>query len=376
MRTLLCTLIFLVLPSFHALAANVPAAPDVGAKAFLLLDVNSGRVLAERDADKPIEPASLTKMMTAYVVFNELAQGSISLSDQVRVSEKAWRMQGSRMFIEVNKMVGVEELLLGMIVQSGNDASVALAEHVAGGEEPFVALMNQQAARLGMSNTHFTNSTGLPHPEHFTTARDLAILARNLIEKFPEYYKWYKVKEYTYNEIRQYNRNRLLWLDERVDGIKTGHTESAGYCLVTSAVEDNMRLVSVVVGAKNENGRVSASRKLIGYGFRFYETYKLYGAKEQLTTMRVWKGEQEDVALGIEQDLYVTVPRGKRDDIQASMSVDAKIIAPVAAGQHYGTVDFKLGDEILAQQPLVALADVAEGGLWDRLVDSVLLLVE
>lgn len=376
MRTLLCTLILLVLPSFHALAANVPAAPDVGAKAFLLLDVNSGRVLAERDADKPIEPASLTKMMTAYVVFNELAQGSISLSDQVRVSEKAWRMQGSRMFIEVNKMVGVEELLLGMIVQSGNDASVALAEHVAGGEEPFVALMNQQAARLGMSNTHFTNSTGLPHPEHFTTARDLAILARNLIEKFPEYYKWYKVKEYAYNEIRQYNRNRLLWLDERVDGIKTGHTESAGYCLVTSAVEDNMRLVSVVVGAKNENGRVSASRKLIGYGFRFYETYKLYGAEEQLTTMRVWKGEQEDVALGIEQDLYVTVPRGKRDDIQASMSVDAKIIAPVAAGQHYGTVDIKLGDEILAQQPLVALADVAEGGLWDRLVDSVLLLVE
>jgi D-alanyl-D-alanine carboxypeptidase (penicillin-binding protein 5/6) len=236
--------------------------------------------------------------------------------------------------------------------------------------------MNQQAVRLGMKNTHFTNSTGLPHPEHYTTARDLAILARNLIESFPEYYEWYEVKEYTYNDIRQYNRNRLLWLDERVDGIKTGHTESAGYCLVTSAVEDNMRLVSVVVGAKNENGRVSASRKLLGYGFRFYETYKLYGANEQLTTMRVWKGEQDDVALGIEQSLYVTVPRGKRDDIQASMSVDAKIVAPVTAGQHYGSVDIKLGDEVLAQQPLVALTDVAEGGLWQRLVDSVLLLIE
>ncbi|KPK38252.1 MAG: D-alanyl-D-alanine carboxypeptidase, partial [Gammaproteobacteria bacterium SG8_47] len=210
----------------------------------------------------------------------------------------------------------------------------------------------------------------------YTTARDLAILARALIEGFPKYYEWYQVKEYTYNDIRQYNRNRLLWLDQRVDGIKTGHTESAGYCLVTSAVEDSMRLVSVVVGAKNENGRVSASRKLLGYGFRFYETYKLYSANEQLTTMRVWKGEQDNVSLGIDQDLYVTVPRGKRDDIQASMSVDAKIIAPVSTGKHYGSVDIKLGEEVLVQHPLIALADVGEGGLWQRLVDSVMLLIE
>lgn len=352
----------------------IPAPPPIGAKAYLLEDYHSGKVLAEKNADERIEPASLTKLMTSYIVSKELAMGSIKLDDKVRISKKAWRMPGSRMFVEVNKLVPVHELLQGMIVQSGNDATVALAEHVAGSTDAFVALMNQYAKLLGMKHTHFADVTGLPDPNHYTTARDLAKLTRALIRDFPQDYKWYKEKEYTYNHIRQYNRNRLLWLDKRVDGVKTGHTSSAGYCLVASAKQDDMRLISVVLGTKSDDGRVRASRALLDYGFRFYDTYKLYAAGQTLTTRRIWKGAENEIPLGLDQDLYVTIPRGRRNDIKAKLVVDSTILAPAKQGQTFGSIHIELGDKELTTQPLVALTAMPEGGIWHRLVDNVILL--
>ena len=367
---------FLLLQSALAAPGLVPAPPRIAAKAWLLTDFHSGRVLAEHNADERVEPASLTKMMTAYVVLSELEKGTIGENDEVLVSEKAWRMQGSKMFIEVGKRVPVHELLKGMVIQSGNDASVALAEHVAGSEDAFVDLMNLYAKRLGLTHTHFANATGWPHPDHYTTARDLAKLAAALIRDFPEHYDLYKEKEYTWNNIRQFNRNRLLWMDERVDGVKTGHTESAGYCLVASAAQGDMRLISVVLGTASDNARASASRKLLNYGFRFYETFLLHKADEPLTEMRIWKGEQEMLPLGLAEDLYITIPRGQRKKVKASMTVQQQLVAPARKGQPYGEVTIKLGDEILAQKPLVALQDVPEGSLWRTLVDSVLLMFE
>ncbi len=346
------------------------------ARAWLLTDFHSGRVLAEHHADARVEPASLTKMMTAYVVLAELEKGTISEDDRVPVSEKAWRMQGSKMFIEVGKRVPLRDLLKGMVIQSGNDASIALAEHVAGSEEAFVDLMNLYARRLGMTHTHFANATGWPNPEHYTTARDLAKLAAALIRDFPEHYGLYKEKEFTWNHIRQFNRNRLLWMDERVDGVKTGHTESAGYCLVASGRQGDMRLISVVLGTASDKARASASRKLLNYGFRFYETFLLHKADEPLTEMRIWKGAQEMLPLGLAEDLYITIPRGQRKKVKASMTVQQRLVAPARKGQPYGEVTIKLGDEILAQKPLVALQDVPEGSLWRRLVDSALLMFE
>lgn len=380
MRKLLLPLIFFLFSSFISSAAAapklVPSAPSVPAKAYLLIDQMSGQVLAAKNENQRIEPASLTKLMTAYVVFYEIQAGGVNLEDEVRVSEKAWRMGGSRMFIEVNKMVSVEKLLKGMIIQSGNDASVALAEHVAGSEEAFVTLMNKHAQNLGLSGTQFMNSTGWPHKDHYSTAADLARLSSALIENFPDYYPWYKIKEYTFNNIRQFNRNRLLWLDERVDGLKTGHTESAGYCLITSAMQDNMRLVSVVVGTPSENARASASRALLNYGFRFYETFPLHKANEPLTTMRIWKGESETLPLGLDNVLYVTAPRGSRDKIKANMKVDTMIMAPAVKGQAYGSVNVMLGEETLATRPLIALNNIPEGGLWRTLVDNIILLFD
>ncbi len=373
---IICTL--LLLSGFsQLLQANpklVPAVPNIQAKAYLLIDQQSGYILASKKKDERIEPASLTKLMTAYVVFYEIQSGSISLDDQVKISEKAWRMKGSRMFIEVNKHVSVEDLLKGMIIQSGNDASVALAEHVGGSENAFVTLMNKHAESMGLANTHFMNSTGWPNAEHYTTAHDLARIAMALIRDFPDYYPWYKTKEYTYNNIKQYNRNRLLWLDDRVDGIKTGHTESAGYCLITSAKQDEMRLISVVLGTPSENSRASASRALLNYGFRFYETFVLHKAYAPLTSMHIWKGESETLALGLEQTLYITAPRGSRKQIKANMNIDSMIVAPAAKGQTYGSVNVMLGKEQLAQLPLVALQDVPEGGLWRKLVDNIILM--
>ena len=378
MRLLLlfASLLLLINQSLQAAPSIVPAAPAINAKAWLLIDYHSGQVLAEHNSLQRVEPASLTKMMTAYIVLYEIRNGSIKADDLVRVSEKAWRMKGSRMFIEVNSQVSVEELLKGLIIQSGNDATVALAEHVAGSEEAFVELMNQHARSMGMTGTHFTNSTGWPDPDHYTTPHDLAILSRALIRDFPEHYSWYHIKEYTYNNIRQFNRNRLLWLDERVDGIKTGHTESAGYCLVSSAQEGDMRLISIVLGTDSENARAATSRKLLNYGFRFYETFLLHHAKEPLQNARIWKGEQETLPLGLQHDLYITIPRGQRNKVKANMTLETMLVAPAKKGQQYGMVNIMLNDEQLSQQPLVALEDVPEGGLWRQLVDSVMLMFQ
>lgn len=373
---ILVSLFLLISHTTLAAPAIVPAAPTLAAKAWLLIDYNSGRVLTEHNGHQRIEPASLTKMMTTYIVLYEIRNGTISADDQVRVSEKAWRMKGSRMFIEVNHLVSVDELLKGMIIQSGNDATVALAEHVAGSEDAFVELMNQHAQTLGMTGTKFTNSTGWPDPDHYTTPHDLAILSRVLIRDFPEHYSWYRIKEYTYNNIRQFNRNRLLWLDDRVDGIKTGHTESAGYCLVASAQQDDMRLISVVMGTDSENARAAASRKLLNYGFRFYETFLLHHAEEPLQNMRIWKGEKETLPLGLQNDLYITIPRGQRNKVKANMTLESMLVAPAKKGQAYGNVNIMLGDEELSRQPLVALEDVPEGGLWRQLVDTVMLMFE
>ncbi len=360
-----------------ALAATpIPKPPAVGAKGYLVEDFNSAQAIAEKNADQQLEPASITKLMSAYVVFREIRDGSLSLSDKVRISEKAWRTPGSRMFVEVDTQVSVADLIKGMIIQSGNDATVALAEQVAGSEDSFAALMNQHAQRLGMKHSHFVNSTGLPDKEHYTTAHDIAIIARALINEFPEYYRWYSEKKYTYNKITQYNRNKLLWRDESVDGLKTGHTDSAGYCLVTSAERDGMRLISVVLGTKSEEARADASQTLLNYGFRFFETHKLYDAGTKLTSTRVWKGAVDNVELGLAKTLYVTIPRGEYKNLDASMQLNHQIIAPVADGQALGEVVVRLGEQTVADKQLVALQPIAEGSFWQRITDEALLYFE
>jgi D-alanyl-D-alanine carboxypeptidase (penicillin-binding protein 5/6) len=294
----------------------------------------------------------------------------------VRVSKKAWQMPGSRMFIEVGKKVSVKDLLRGIIVESGNDATVALAEYVAGSEDAFVSLMNQHAAEIGMTNSHFANCTGLPHKDHYTTPRDLAKLARALIHDEPEHYEWYSEKSFKFNKIKQYNRNKLLWRNKFVDGIKTGHTESAGYCLVASAKRDDMRLISVVLGTKSEEARATESEKLLAYGFRFFETHKLYAANKPLTTARIWKGASEELPLGLAKDLYITIPRGEYKKLDAKMSVEKRITAPATRGATYGTVNVLLGNTQYAQRDLVALTDIGKGSIWSNLVDEVKLLFE
>lgn len=377
------TLIYIIFVAAHLFAASafaaplpIPKAPSTGAKSFIIQDFESGRVLAEKNADQPVEPASITKLMTAYVVFNELQAGNIALGDMVTISEKAWRTPGSRMFVEVNKQVSVEDLLQGMIVQSGNDATMALAEHIAGSEETFAALMNRHAEEIGMTGSHFINTTGLPDENHYMTAKDIALLATLLIEKYQEYYHWYSQKEFTFNEITQYNRNKLLWRDESVDGLKTGFTDSAGYCLVTSAKKDGMRLITVVLGTENANARVDASQALLNYGFRFFETHKLYDAGTRLTTSRIWKGSTDTVPLGLNQTMYVTIPRGQYKSLDASMSIDDRITAPVNEGQSLGSVQVKLGDEVVADKPLVSLQMIGEGSFWQRISDEALLYLE
>jgi len=376
MRRLFVIFILTVFATASQAATLIPATPKIKAKGYLLIDFNSGRVLAEKKSDQRMEPASLTKMLTSYVIANELANGNIHLDDEVRISEKAWRMQGSRMFVEVGKKVTVADLLKGMIIQSGNDATVALAEHVAGSEDAFVSLMNQHAAELGMLDSHFVNSTGLPNKNHYTTPRDLAKLAVALIRDFPEHYDWYSQKEFTFNKIKQYNRNRLLWRNKFVDGIKTGHTKSAGYCLVASALRDNMRLISVVLGTRSDEARSRESQKLLTYGFRFFETHRLYKANEALTSAHVWKGAQEQLPLGLAEDLYLTIPKGQYKKLVANMNLDTRITAPIKAGQTLGSVNVNLGDEQYAKRDLVALTAIDSGGLFSNLVDEVKLLFE
>lgn len=356
--------------------AATPAAPKIAGTAYILQDFHSGQVLASLLPDNQIEPASLTKMMSSYVIDQELKQGNIKLTDQVRVSKKAWQMGGSRMFIEVDTQVSVEDLMKGIIIQSGNDATVAMAEYIAGSEDAFVSLMNNYAKQLGMKNTHFMNATGLPHKDHYTSARDLAILSSALIRDFPEHYALYAEKEFTYNNIRQFNRNKLLWQDKFVDGIKTGHTEAAGYCLAASAKRGDMRLISVVVGTKSENARSSESQKLLTYGFRFFETHKLYSAGQSLSDARVWKGETEATQLGLVDDLYVTIPRGTYDQLKATMSIDQKIVAPVEQGKVYGQVNLSLEDNLIEQRDLIALKSVEEGGFVGGIIDEIKMMFE
>lgn len=373
---ILFVLLSAYLSSAIAAPALIPAPPRVNVKAHLLIDHNSGHILAERNADKKIEPASLTKLMTAYVVLYEIDRGGISIEDEVKISKKAWKMGGSRMFIRVNTLVSVKELLKGLIIQSGNDASVALAEHIASSESSFVELMNQHAERLQMNATHFNNSTGWPDKNHYTTARDLSILSRAIINDFPKHYSEYKQKEYTYNNIRQYNRNRLLWLDDRIDGLKTGHTEAAGYCLISSAKNKNMRLISVVIGANRDDARIAASRKLINYGFRFFETSLIHEANTEITNLRVWKGEEKKLALGITENLYVTLPKGLHNKLKNNIKVEAMIEAPVTVGDSYGQLNVMLGDKKIVSQKLIALSSIKEGNIWRKLVDNVNLMFQ
>jgi len=353
-----------------------PTPPAIKARSYILQDFATGTVLVEHNADEPVEPASLTKMMTVYVALAQLADGKFQIGDPVLISKKAWKMGGSKMFIEVGKQVPVVDLLKGVIIQSGNDASVALAEFVAGDESAFADLMNQYASQLGMTNTNFVNSSGLPHADHYSTARDMANLAAALIRDFPEHYPLHAVRAYTWNNIKQYNRNPLLTRDDSVDGVKTGHTESAGYCLVASAKQNDMRLVSALLGSKSEDSRLTETQLLLRYGFRFFETDRVYEGGALIRQVRVWQGETEQVETGIADDLYVTVPRGEFKKLDAGIVVKEQILAPVRAGQQLGVVSITLQGETIAERPLLALGEVAKGGLWRRLSDYVKLWFE
>lgn len=375
-RRLLFLFFFFSFPTLHAEEAGIltPAAPPINASSYILQDYSTGKVLAESKADARLAPASLTKILTVYVIFNEIKNGHLKPDELVTISQNAWKTSGSKMFVNVNDRVKVEDLLKGVIVQSGNDASVALAEHVAGNEATFAELMNQHAARLGMINSHFVNADGLPSGDHYTTARDLAILTTALIKEFPQFYPWFSLKEFTYNKITQPNRNLLLSRDESVDGVKTGHTDEAGYCLVASALRDGMRLISVVMGTESENARASANQALLNYGFRFFESRRLYQGKATIKEARIWKGESETVELGLPEDLYITVPRRNNNDLKASIVVDKQIIAPIKAGDKLGKVTVKLGEEVLTTRDLAAINAVEKGGIFRRLYDSLLML--
>ncbi len=359
-----------------AIPKIIPKAPDIAAKSYILMDYNSGKIIAQKNADMLVAPASITKVMTAFVVFSELEEGNIKMDDLVSVSKKAWKTPGSRMFINVNSKVSVEDLIQGMIIQSGNDASVALAEHIAGSEDTFAALMNQHAQELGMKNTHFVNSTGLPDDAHKTTARDLAILARALIKRFPQYYKWYSTKDFTYNKIKQSNRNTLLWRDKSVDGMKTGHTEEAGYCLLASAKRNNMRLISVVLGTRSTNARAQESQKLLNFGFRFYESHVIYPAQKTLKKIRIYKGSKEQLAVGVAKDIAVIIPRGQYKNLKPAMTINTPLQAPVNKGQQLGSVEIKLDGKVLARSALIALETIPEGSLWQQAKDSALMMLE
>ncbi|MGR6036181.1 MAG: D-alanyl-D-alanine carboxypeptidase family protein [Candidatus Nitrosoglobus sp.] len=350
----------------------IPAAPSLSARAYILEDFATGQILAESQADSRIEPASITKLMTSYVVFSELKRGNLHLDDEVLISEAAWRTGGSRTFIEVNKRVSVETLIKGMIIQSGNDASVALAERIAGTEEVFAALMNQQAQKLGMTGSHFVNSTGLPHENHYMTARDIATLARAIIRDFPEYYNWYSEQKFTYNNITQYNRDTLLRRDPSVDGLKTGYTEAAGYCLVSSAKRDGMRLISVVMGTGSSKIRANEALALLNYGFRFYDTRSIYTAKEPVTSVRVWQGADKKLSLGLADDLSVTLPRGQWKELSSTIQVQDSIMAPIVEGTKLGAVIVKLSEKTMLEKPLIALTAVPEGSWWQQLTDWLL----
>lgn len=353
----------------------VPPPPPIDAKSWVLMDYTSGQILAESNLDVRVAPASITKVMTSYVVSAELAHGKIKLDDKVTISENAWRSggagtDGSTSFLQLNSQVPLKDLLYGMIIQSGNDAAIALAEHTAGSEPTFAQLMNQYAAQLGMTGTHYMDASGLPNPEHYTTARDIALLSRALIRDYPDEYKVYSVKDFEWNGIKQHNRNTLLWRDSTVDGIKTGHTNEAGFCLATSALRGDQRLIAVVMGAPSEKSRANDNQALLNYGFRFFETQKLYPANKALATPELWKGAEATLPLGVAEDVLVTLPRGRYGDLKASLEMPSRLVAPIAKGQKVGNLRISLDDKVVLERPLVALQEGAEGGFFKRMSDG------
>jgi len=367
-------LVFLLFSSTALAQSPVPAAPSIAAKSYLLLDFNSQQPLASLNEHERIEPASLTKLMTAYLTFMALKENKLKPDQAVSVSQRAWRAGGSRMFIEPRKPVTVDELIRGMVVQSGNDASIALAEAIAGAEEVFAQTMNRQARRLGMKNTNFVNSTGLPHPQHYSTAHDLALVATAIIRDFPEYYPLYSTKEFRYNNITQANRNRLLWTDPTVDGMKTGHTDAAGYCLITSARRGATRLVSVLLGAASESARAAESRKLLNYGFQFYDSIRLYEKNQAVATLQVWKGGADSVKAGVAGDLYLALPKGQTEKLKATVESLQPLLAPIRAGQQVGTMKLTLDGRPYRELPIVALESVPLASVFGRAWDTLRLM--
>lgn len=365
-------LLLSLLPAFSQAKILIPAPPELAASAWILMDANTGKVLVEHNADQQLPPASLTKMMTSYIVAAELHNGKIKEQDMVPISVTAWKMGGSKMFVREGTQVPLMDLLRGVVIQSGNDASVALAEYLAGSESAFADVMNQQAQLLGMKNTTFHNATGWPSDGHLTTARDLSLLARALIQDYPEHYDIYAEKYFEYNDIKQPNRNRLLWRDSSVDGLKTGHTEEAGFCLVASAVRNNMRLISVVMGTSSEEARARESQKLLSFGFRYYETGKVYSAGDILKeNARVWYGVEDSVNLVVPEDLYLTIPRGSKDQLEAQVVSDEDIEAPLTGGQSLGSLTISFEGEPLLETALVADRSVEEAGIFSRLWDAI-----
>jgi D-alanyl-D-alanine carboxypeptidase (penicillin-binding protein 5/6) len=370
------SLVLLGAPAAWASQQAIPAPPQLAAKSYVLLDAASGKVLVENNGDQRLPPASLTKLMTAYIATLEIRKGKIGEQDMVPISEHAWRTGGaasggSTMFLPLNSEASVDDLLHGVIIQSGNDASIALAEYIAGSEDAFADMMNETALRLGMSNSHFMNSTGLPHPEHYSSAHDMAILARAIINEDQEHYAIYAQKEFLWNNIKQGNRNLLLWRDKTVDGLKTGHTQEAGYCLVASAVRDGARMITSVFGTDSESARAAETQKLLTYGFRFFETRTFYQKGVELTQAQVWKGVTRQLKAGLASDLTMTMAKGQLDKLQAGMTLYPQLVAPIQQGDVIGKVDVKLGDEIVHSADLVALEAVEEGGLFRRLWDSI-----
>lgn len=360
----------------HGAPAIIPRPPDVAASSYILMDARTGYVIVEHNADESLPPASLTKIMTAYIAAEEILQGNLSWTDQVHISEKAWRMEGSKMFVGVDTQVSVEDLMRGIIIQSGNDASVAIAEHIAGSEEAFADMMNQYAQVLGMSSSYFMNSSGLDTEMYYNrmSARDLATLARATIINHPDHYAMYAEREFTYNGITQPNRNTLLFRDRNVDGMKTGWTDAAGYCLVASGERDGMRLITVVMGTASEDARAIETQKLLTYGFRYYETHKLYEANQLVSNVKVWSGQQNAVDLGITEEVFVTIPRGQAEEMSASMELDEVITAPLEQGQVMGTINVVLEDDLIYQGEVIALQSVERAGIFKRFIDWLTLL--
>lgn len=358
--------------------APVPPPPQFDAKSWVLMDYASGQILASKDPDARVEPASITKIMTDYVVSAEIGAGKVHMDDPVFISEHAWRgggagTDGSTSFLKLKSRVPLKDLLYGLIIQSGNDAAIALAEHVAGTEPAFAGLMNAYAKQLGMTGTHYMNASGYPAENHYTTARDVAVLSRALIHNFPDDYAISAIKEFEWNGIKQHNRNTLLWRDPSVDGIKTGHTSAAGYCLAASAKQGDSRMIAIVMGATSEKARADDAQALLNYGFRFYESHKVYAAGKALAQPRLWKGEQDALPIGLAEDLLVTVKRGDYDKLKASIDLPATLIAPFKKGQQIGTLRLTMDGKPLLTRPMVALADAPQGGFFSRLWDAILL---